>query len=705
MSVATEQAQGAEALRDLHPFQGPNLHLPQRCIVATVSAAAVAGPGGMVPQAAGRLLHGVLHSRVRFSPLTPPLAQLDAVLLRAAPIPAGEAVAATCIALQYLCGEAVGQWRVRPGAEPGSAVLACACEAIDIGAAALRAACDLVAVACSHGGTDERPLALPPSLQTFVRHMRVRMLDFTSRCVVAEAERRGIPWRRVDDGLTSRLLVQLGEGHRHLLVLGAISQRTSMLGSRVAENKRLTAEMLRRIRLPAARHVAVRSFQEAVHAATTIGYPLVVKPEVGSNGRGVTIGVTHEDGLRAACDAARAVHARILIERFIPGDDHRMLVIGGRLVATARRMAAHVVGDGTSTVAQLVERTNQDPRRARGVLAPLKEILLDQGARAVLKAAGLTPESVPRQGRRVALAHAANLSQGASTEDVSDRVHPDNRWMAETVAAMCNLDIVGIDFITPDITRPFSEIHCAINEINIRPGLGPHYDPAGSGPAVAGMLFEAIAATGNPGTIPLITTLAADAGDATVAAIARALAVAGLHTVTTSGAGIRSGDLKFASKPQQGSRAAAEAILGNPDAQAGAMATSPAGVAGHGLGWERSDVTLVRAPLSGPDSAAALDVLLAVTTKALVIESACLPLLEHCRALEAGSVIVLCPDGDAAQHQIDLGRRSVLREGDAAVLLPEASRWPLPPDADATALAAAAVALALGLRPRGEDAR
>ena len=705
MSVTTEQAQGAEALRDLRPFQGPNLHLPRRCIVATVSAAAVAGPGGMVPQAAGRLLHDVLHSNIRFSLLTPPLAQIDAVLLGAAPVPAGEAVAATCVALQYLCGEAVGQWRVRPGAESGSTLLACACEAVDIGAAALRAACDLVTAACRHETTAERTFALPPSLTVFEKLMRERMLDFTSRCVVAEAERRGIPWRRVDDGLTSRLLVQMGEGHRHLLVLGAISQRTSMLGSRVAENKRLTAEMLQRIRLPATRHVTVRSFQEAVRAAGTIGYPLVVKPEVGSNGRGVTIGVAHEDGLRAAFNAAQAVHARVLIERFIPGDDHRMLVIGGRLVATARRMAAHVVGDGTCTVAQLVARTNQDPRRARGVLAPLKAIRLDQGARAVLKAAGLAPESVPRQGRRVALAHTANLSQGASTEDVSDRVHPDNRWMAETVAAMCNLDIVGIDFITPDITRPFSEIHCAINEINIRPGLGPHYDPAGNGPAVAGMLFEAIAATGNPGIIPLVTTLAADEGNATVAAIARALAVAGLHTVTTSGAGIRSGNLQFAGKPQPGSRAAAEAILGNPDAHAGAMATSPAAIADHGLGWDRSDVTLVRAPLAGPDSAAALDVLLAVTARALVIESACLPLLEQCRAPEAGSVIVLCPDQGAAQHQIDLGRRSVLREGNAAVLLPEGSRWPLPQDADATALAAAAVALALGLQPRGEDAR
>src|SRR5690606_35856377 len=152
------------------------------------------------------------------------------------------------------------------------------------------------------------------------------------------------------------------------------------------------------------------------------------------------------------------------------------------------------------------------------------------------------------------LSRTANLSRGASATDVSDRVHPDNRWMAETVAAMCNLDIVGIDFITPDIALPFSEVACGINEINMRPGLGPHHDGAGGGSAVTALVFDAIAGERNPGTIPLIAVLAEAESEATVVATQQALAATGRHAVTVSPAGIRSGGEQMAGNPLPGSR-------------------------------------------------------------------------------------------------------------------------------------------------------
>lgn len=389
--VATDKARGmpAYALHDLRRFEGPNRFLTQRCVAATLTFDG--GDHTIAPESARRL-HALLERDVRISRLVPDLAELDAVLLGGAAVPVAEAVAATGVALQYLCGEAVTRWRVVPGERPGSATLACACEAADIGAMALHTASRLVASLARDQQTEDAPLAAAPVLAPFLKFMRRRMLDFTSRCLVAEAIRRGIPWRRVEDGLSLNLLIELGEGHRQVRMVGAVSDRTSGLGTRIAGSKMLSSQLLARIGLPAAEHVAVQSADAAVEAARAMGDPVVIKPENGSNGRGVAIGVAGEDAVRAAFEAARVVHSRVLVERFIPGDDHRMLVVNGRLIATARREAAHVIGDGVQNIRRLVDEVNADPRRARGVLAPLKTITLDPPAMAMLQEAGLNPD-------------------------------------------------------------------------------------------------------------------------------------------------------------------------------------------------------------------------------------------------------------------------------------------------------------------------
>ncbi len=232
MSVATKDSHGhgGRALCDVRGFEGPNRHLPERCIVGTLDTQAVAGTQGLVPPQAARRIHAFLEDNVRISPLTPPLAEVDRVLLADSPVPAADAVAATCIALQHLSGETGARWRVAPGDGPDLATLACACDALDIGAAALHTACELVAAA-SGGGPNDTNLKPPPSLRSFLALLRRRMLDFTSRCLVHEASRRGIPWRRVNDGLTSRLLIELGEGRRHTTMMGETSPRATTGGA------------------------------------------------------------------------------------------------------------------------------------------------------------------------------------------------------------------------------------------------------------------------------------------------------------------------------------------------------------------------------------------------------------------------------------------------------------------------------------------
>lgn len=691
-------ANAGPMIRELDRFPGPNLHLPHPCILAALDGRAVAGAATVPPRAAAAL-RTLLLDAVRANRRLLPSSRNDAILNSGVPQSPAVLVALTCCELQRLNGEGAGGWRILEEPAQDPAIIAFGYETLKVGRAAMAAACDLVAAAAAarEGAPD-----LPASVAAFLEMARRQSLGITLRRVLNAAEQRGIPWQRVNEGEPLDQLVELGEGCHRQRLFGATSSRTPMMGAMIADSKRLSAQMLRRIGLPAPRNALAHSIEQAQRIAGRLGYPVVVKPESGANATGVTVGVTDRDALRRAFEAA-AEQGRVLIEEFVPGDDHRMLVIGGRLVATALREPAQIVGDGVSTIARCIAEANRDPDRGTKFLNTRATIEIDDAVEALLRASGRSLQSVPAAGEIVKLRRTANISTGGTARDVSAHVHPDNRWMAETVAAMSGLDIVGVDFLTPDISRPYSAIRCGINEINTKPGFGPHFGKPGEHPDVVAILLDHIAPPGATLTIPTVAVCGRQDTAPLATAIGEALSRAGLHAVVASSAGIVSGGRLLNGTPMLGASRAGGAVLSNPDAQAGVMTMTPQRIARRGLGWNRNDVAVLVGPAGDPDDAAAMKLLASTTRKGLVVMAEAMPGLLASGVLEAApATLVVCSDAAACATHRAAGYPSVSPGPEGMALLQPVGRaWPLA--AGEHGLVAAAVALVLALPTgRGE---
>ena len=297
--------------------------------------------------------------------------------------------------------------------------------------------------------------------------------------------------------------IQYGWGVNSERMRSTFTGNTSHIGGLIAQNKILAAQFMREADIPVPRGELVSDFDRAVEMATGLGWPVVVKPLNQEQGRGVTTGVGDEVSLRQAFTAAEALSpGQIIVEEHVAGDDHRLLVVGGRLLAAARRIPGGVVGDGVRTVEQLIARINADPRRGDDQRSLLKRLTLDAEALELLADQGVPIASVPAAGTFVALRRTANISTGGTAEDVTAGVHPDNRMLVERAARVVGLDVVGVDFLTTDVGRSWREIGGAICEVNAQPGLRPHWlaDPQRD---VNGEILDRLFA-GRPTRIPTV---------------------------------------------------------------------------------------------------------------------------------------------------------------------------------------------------------
>lgn len=285
------------------------------------------------------------------------------------------------------------------------------------------------------------------------------------------ARKRGIVSHLLPD--TKKVLL-LGEGCHGRLLQSTTNDRDSSVGTTLANDKFMSNAFVARLGLPAVAHVLVMSDAVAAEAAAEIGFPLVVKPVNNGKGNGVFTGITSVEECAAAIRHALPLSTKgVLVERQVAGDDHRLTVNGGRLAWAVARRAAAVTGDGTSTIEQLIDRENARRRALSGAAKPFQTmIVIDAEMTGHLAKAGLAPQSVPAAGRVVTLRGISNVSKGGTYEDVSDRVHPDNRALAETVAAAFRMDMIGIDYMTTDITRSWRDVGGAVIEVNQTPAAG-----------------------------------------------------------------------------------------------------------------------------------------------------------------------------------------------------------------------------------------
>ncbi|MGH8076835.1 MAG: cyanophycin synthetase family protein, partial [Lysobacter sp.] len=308
----------------------------------------------------------------------------------------------------------------------------------------------------------------------FIRYAQKRALGPSTASLVRAAEERDIPWLR----LNSQSLIQLGHGKYQQRIQATVTGKTPYIAVELASDKDETNRILHSLGLPVPRQVLVDQQSDAVKAAEKLGGPVVLKPYNGNHGRGITINIQAADDVRAAYQAA-AEHSRsVIVETYIMGDDHRLLVVNGELIAATRRTPGHVVGDGSRTIAELVEQVNQDPRRGVGHEKVLTRLELDAQAAMMLERVGYDAASVPTDGEVVYLRSTANLSTGGTATDVTDIIHPDNRDMAVRAVRAIGLDVGGVDFISTNIAESYKNIGGGICEVNAAPGFRMHVAPS-----------------------------------------------------------------------------------------------------------------------------------------------------------------------------------------------------------------------------------
>jgi cyanophycin synthetase len=413
----------------------------------------------------------------------------------------------------------------------------------------------------------------------------------STQALLDEAASRDIPYLRLND----YSLVQLGQGVWQQRIRATMTSKTASLAVDVAGDKELTNRLLAAAGLPVPRSVAVRSADGAAAAAARVGWPVVVKPLDGNHGRGVHLDLRDEQAVRAAFEAAREQARRgvALVETYVTGNDYRVLVVGGRMVAVAERVPAHVVGDGRLTVAELVAQTNADPRRGVGHEKVLTRIRVDRAAVDLLRSQGFAMDDVPPEGTMVKLTLTGNMSTGGISIDRTDEAHPDNVEIAEEAARVVGLDVAGIDFIAPDIAEAVRETGGGIVEVNAAPGFRMHTHPTVGEPQyVAKPVLDLLFPPGSPSRIPIIAVTGTNGKTTTARMIAHVFKAMGRKVGLTTTDGILVDERLVLTADASGPRSA-RMVLQNPRVDFAVFEVARGGILREGLGYERNDVGVV----------------------------------------------------------------------------------------------------------------
>ncbi|HOG03985.1 MAG TPA: cyanophycin synthetase, partial [Accumulibacter sp.] len=386
---------------------------------------------------------------------------------------------------------------------------------------------------------------------------------------------------------------QFGWGSRQRRIQAAETDATSAVAESIAQDKELSKILLHAAGVPVPCGRPVLSAEDAWAAACEIGCPVVVKPQDGNQGKGVAVNLSTREQIEAAYAIAFEVSDEVLVERFLPGHDYRLLVVGDKLIAAARRDPPLVIGDGVHSIGQLVERVNSDPRRGEGHATSLTRIRLDDLALARLANAGLAPDSVPARGQRVVLRNNANLSTGGTATDVTADVHPEFAAQAVAAAQTIGLDIAGVDVVCDSVLRPLEAQGGGIVEINAAPGLRMHLQPSfGKGRPVGEAIIANMFAPGDDARIPLVAVAGTNGKTTTVRLIAHILAQSGLRVGMTTTDGVYIRGRRIDTGDCSGPKSAKNVLL-HPDVDAAVLETARGGVLREGLGFDRCDVAVV----------------------------------------------------------------------------------------------------------------
>ena len=540
----------------------------------------------------------------------------------------------------------------------------------DIARAALHDARDVLMAMIN-----EEPYDLAATVER-LRDMTERlMLGPSTGCIVAAAEARKIPGIRLNDGN----LVQLGYGAALRRIWTAETDLTSAIAEGISRDKDLTKQLLEAVGVPVPEGRLVDTASDAWEAAEDIGGPVVVKPYDGNHGRGVFTHLTTREEVEQAFTVASGEGSGVLVERFVTGDEHRLLVVGNRLVAAARGESAWVTGDGRSTVLELIEsQLNTDPRRGHTEDHPLNPVRIDSGVRLDLERQGLTPEGIPTEGQRVLIQRNGNVAN-----DCTDEVDPSVADLCVLAARTVGLDIAGIDLVTEDISRPLAETRGAIVEVNAGPGLLMHLKPASGKPrAVGEAIAEHLFPDGSKGRIPLVGICGVRKSGPVAQLVAHLLGVAGYKVGIASTGGLTI-DRRLLEHGDGTRHDIASRLLRNRAVEAAVIESPPALIASEGMAYDWCQVGIVTdfdpeltIPGKYLDSPEQIWKVMRTQVDVVLEEGSAVlnahePMIVEMAELCIGSVIFYATDPslEAVQKHCAGGGRAVVLDGQQVVLL------------------------------------
>jgi cyanophycin synthetase len=505
----------------------------------------------------------------------------------------GHVLEHVAIELQNIAGEEVTFGKTRGAGQPGVYTViyeyAQRDEGIAAGELGLRLICSLLPEGIRPPEAVPDDWSWPEARDEFIRFAQRRALGPSTASLVRAADSRGIPWLRLND----QSLVQLGHGKYQQRIQATVTGRTSHIAVELASDKEETNKILATLGLPVPRQELVQSEAQAVRAARRIGFPVVTKPYNGNHGRGISIRLTTDEEVAQGYAVAREQSRSVIVETYLEGDDHRLLVVNGELVAATRRTPGHVLGDGTHTVAQLIEVVNQDPRRGVGHEKVLTRLELDAQAQKMLDRAGLTAESVPDAGQVVYLRSTANLSTGGTATDVTDVIHPDNREMAERAVRAIGLDVGGVDFLSTDITESYRSIGGGICEVNAAPGFRMHVAPSeGTARDVAGPVIDMLFPSGTPSRVPIAAITGTNGKTTTARMLAHVTKMAGYTPGLTTTDGVYIDGQRTVQGDMTGP-VSARMVLADPQIDIAVLETARGGLIRAGMGVNEVNVGAV----------------------------------------------------------------------------------------------------------------
>jgi len=422
----------------------------------------------------------------------------------------------------------------------------------------------------------------------FIRFAQRKEFGPSTQSLVDAAEAREIPWLRLNE----YSLVQFGHGKYQQRIQATITSETKHIAVEISCDKEDTHNLLNDLGLPVPQQRMVYSVSQAIRMAKHIGYPVVLKPLNANHGRGVSIDLTTDEQVETAFEFAKehGTSRAVLVESFLTGFDHRMLVVNGELVAVAKRVPGHVIGDGINTISQLIDIVNEDPQRGVGHEKVLTQLELDTQAKRLLAEAEFTEETILPAGELFYLRSTANLSTGGTAIDLTDVVHPDNKSMAERAVKAIGLDVGGVDFLTYDITQSYKDIGGGIVEVNAAPGFRMHVAPSEGKPRdVAGKVMDMLFPPGLPTRIPIAGITGTNGKTTTSRMLAHILKNAGHIVGMTSTDGVYV-DGQLSVKGDMTGPVSSQIVLRDPSVDIAVLETARGGIVRSGLGYRESDV-------------------------------------------------------------------------------------------------------------------